>query len=347
MEKFKEKIKKKNLFVSEEFTYKQYVDQLKLLETIICQEVFKDTYNEKFRIADAISSAKCYSISNKIDNSETYYKGISAMKQLEKELAITLSGMKAETHVDHLLTKFVTRDDFKKYKGIYLNNGLENTEIDNLVLTKDGFLLLEIKNIKTDATISKDGRLFVDKACSYEQIPLGEKMERKRNLFKSEIKNILKKKGVHMDIELQSLIVFNEPRYKKCYIHNQSDECWCTSGQLANIVNNLENTFPYSDEQLKILEECCEEFETHQKTFLINYDIKSMLDDISDLMDLINLSREEKTRVVSVKKDKKVNIKDKISFNSSFGIPKLNIGLSFLIVFMLIQSTVSSRITKY
>ena len=204
--------------------------------------------------------------------------------------------------------------------------------------------MLEIKNIKSDVQISEEGRLFVDGDCSFEQIPLGEKMNRKRNLFKSEIKKALKQKGVHIDIELHSLIVFNEPRSTKCYITNHSDEKWCKSNQLGYIVNEFSNKFPYSTDQLNILKECCEEFETHQKRFAVNYDVESTIDDICSLFYLLETYKNSTTddKASNKKSDSLENLfKTKLNF-----FPKLNTMACLLVTTLIGVSLISNSFVK-
>ena len=111
MRNLKEEIKKQNIFRSIDFTYEEYVNQLIQLQKTICKFTFNDEYHEQFRIGDAITKVKCYAISKGLNNSEIYYKGMNALKLIEKELAITFSGKKAENHVDNILKKYVTRDD--------------------------------------------------------------------------------------------------------------------------------------------------------------------------------------------------------------------------------------------
>lgn len=346
MRSLKEEIKKQKILKSIDFTYEEYVNQLIQLQKTICQFSFKNEYNEQFRIGDAITKIKCFAISKGLNDSEIYYKGMKSLKLIEKELAITFSGKKAENHVDNILKKYVTRDDFSSYRGIYLNNGSEDTEIDNLILTKNGFLLLEIKNIKSDVQISEEGRLFVDGDCSFEQIPLGEKMNRKRNLFKAEIKKALKRKGVHIDIDLRSLIVFNEPRGTKYYITNYSNEKWCKSTQLGYIVNEFSNKFPYSTDQLNILKECCEEFETHQKRFAINYDIESTIDDICSLFDFLEAHRNSITDTkVSNKSNAKKSLKSLFKTKLIF-FPKLNPIACILATTLIGTSIISNSFVK-
>lgn len=318
MTRLEDEIRYNNIFTSKKFTYEQYVNQLVKLQELICHRVFKKEYHEAFRLDDAISEIRKRAIINNLDNTNAFFNGIAALKLISKQLAISFSGKKAENHVDAILKKYVTREDFVCYRGIYLNDGIEDTEIDNLILTKNGFLLLEIKNIKSDVRISEDGRLFVDGDCSFEQTPLAEKMDRKRRLFKSEIKRLLKEKRVHIDIDLQTRIVFNEPKNSKFYITNCSNEKWCKSSQLAYIVNDFSNKFPYSDEQYGILKSCCEEFERHQKLFVINYDIDETLNSVCALIDLIEFE------------DEKVSKKNRDVFSANRPLEKFPISLPLL-----------------
>ena len=92
MKKLSEKIKEKNIFISDEFTYEQYVNQLIQLQVLICQEVFKEKYNIRFRITDAIAKLREHMIEGTIPENEIYYKGVKALQQIEKELAVSFSG---------------------------------------------------------------------------------------------------------------------------------------------------------------------------------------------------------------------------------------------------------------
>lgn len=347
MIKIKDSIKESKIFVANEFTYEEYVSNLVKLQEIICKFAFKENYHEAFRMEDAVSEFRKKAIIYNLDKTDEFYQGNKALKLIAKELAISFSGKKAENHVDNILQKYITRNDFTSYRGIYLDNGIENTEIDNLILTKNGFLLLEVKNIKSDVQISEEGRLYVDGDCSYEQIPLAEKMERKRRLFKEEIKKALKEKGVHIDIELQSRIVFNEPMNSKFYINNFSEEKWCKSSQISYIVNNLYSKFPYSEEQLRVLKECCEEFEVHQKNFSINYDIEETLNNICILIDLIEMKESEKLSNKKHKKEepKKVLFENlKTLFNPlSLLNPELSLATLTLITTTLAANTLSRK----
>ena len=292
-----------NVFVSNEYTYFEFVEQLKKMQELTNKRVFKDEYHPVFRIDDATHELKKKAIRLNLTETEEFNKGIASLKVLEKELAISASGKKAEDRVDGLIKKYVTRPDVNNYRGIYLSNGVEDTEIDNVILTKDGIIILEVKNIKSDVTISEEGRLFIGKDSSYEQNPLVEKMNRKRKLFKDELKKTLKAKGVHIDIFLDSYVVFNEPYKTKCYVNNYSEEKWCKSTHIASIINNHTSTISYSDHELNILRECLSEFETCKKRFVPEFDPQTVKTDISSLIDAI----EKATREENIAPYQKIN----------------------------------------
>lgn len=279
-----------NIFVKNDFTYFEYVNQLNKMQEIINKRVFKHEYHPVFRIDDARHELKKKSIRFNLTEKPEFGKAIANLKLIEKELAISSAGKKAEDRVDTLLNKYVKRTDYINFRGIYLvNDDKEDTEIDSLILTKNGIILLEIKNIKNDVTISEEGRLFIGNDCSYEQTPLVEKMNRKRRLFKEEIKKSLKAKGVHIDITLDSFIVFNEAYNKQCYVNNRSDEKWCKSNKLPYIINQHTNSVPYSDNEFAILKECLLEFETKKKLFVSDLDFHFIKESISNLVELVEI----------------------------------------------------------
>lgn len=206
-----EELNNNNIFVDNKFTYYEFVDQIKKFNEIIAQKAFKEEYHPSFGIEDVMLELKKKVIKYDLLNSYEYKYGIKALKDLDKQLRISMAGKKAEDRVNNLLDKYVTRDDYMKLSNVYLYNGYEDSEIDNVILTKNGFILLEVKNIKDDVRISEEGRLFIGKDCSYEQYTFSAKMDRKRNLFKQQIKKALKEKGFHINITLDTYVVFNDP----------------------------------------------------------------------------------------------------------------------------------------
>lgn len=293
-----EELNNNNIFVDNKFTYYEFVDQIKKFNEIIAQKAFKEEYHPSFGIEDVMLELKKKVIKYDLLNSYEYKYGIKALKDLDKQLRISMAGKKAEDRVNNLLDKYVTRDDYMKLSNVYLYNGYEDSEIDNVILTKNGFILLEVKNIKDDVRISEEGRLFIGKDCSYEQYTFSAKMDRKRNLFKQQIKKALKEKGFHINITLDTYVVFNDP-WNNCRISNYSEEKWCKSNKIAYIVNDHYNPFPYSDSEFEILKECLYTFSTNKKYFNIDLDIELAKQDVCALFDLIEkhipvISKEDK-----------------------------------------------------
>lgn len=327
-----EELNENNIFTSDTFTYYEYVDQLTKLQTFITKRVFKESYHSLYGIEDVATELKKKAIEFDVFEDEHYSRCLKAIKTVQKELAISSSGKKAEDRVNKMLSNYVNRKDFVNYPNLYISNDNGNTEIDNVILTRNGIILLEVKNIKSDATISRDGRLFIDNDCSYEKMPLAKKMEYKRNLFKSELKKFLKAKGICIDIMVDSLIVFNNSDLKKHFINNQSDEAHCTTNELAKIIDDYEEYIPYSLNQFEILNECLSKFSHKKKPFKTNVNFTIIKQNLSYFIDLIEEKELElhciktvETNESKTKEEMRMNTHmDKvISKLAGFGVPIL------------------------
>lgn len=307
-----------NIFTSNDFTYYEYVDQLTKFQDYITKRALGARYHKSLRLDDAIHELKMRAIQSNIQDSHEYFEGLNALKEIQKELAISASGKKGEDKVDQLLTKYVSRPDYANYRGIYLDDGIENTEIDNVILTKDGFVLLEVKNIKTNIKISEEGRMFYGRDCSYEEATLAEKMERKRNLFKKELKKAVKEKGFCIDIIVDSYVVFNEP-YKANYriIDDYHEEPWCKSNGIAYKINNHESSVQYTNHEFEILNECLQEMETCKKTFITDLDLEAIKYDVAILLEKIEQA--EETNAFNQQPAVDVNLLKDMSASTSFG----------------------------
>lgn len=290
-----------NIFTNNSYTYYEYVRQLNSLEHLLGEATFKEEYDKAYKFDDIKYEIKRRCINLGLTESDEYRKGMYALSQLNSQSCISHSGKKAEDQVSNVLSKYVTRKDYESYRGIYLidENG-EDTEIDNLILTKDGLLLLEIKKISSDACIERDGRLYVDAGVTHDSVPLAEKMDRKRKILKHMLKKALRDKGVSIDIDLDSFIVFYQPRNCRYRIQNFSKEKWCTSAKLPYIVNQKETVIPYTDEQFEILKECLSNFETNKKGFVSKLDMVQMKEDAINLVELVNSKQPKVSKIKKI-----------------------------------------------
>ena len=94
---------------------------------------------------------------------------------------------------------------------MFVSDGVEQTEIDSVVLTKNGFIILEIKNAKEDITLAPDGRILFNNSSCYHDISIGEKMDKKRRLLKKRLEEEFANRGIEKEVKMDSLLVFSTP----------------------------------------------------------------------------------------------------------------------------------------
>ena len=312
MKDLRKELDNKQIFISKTFTYGDFVNQLFELQNVLCTSLFGENYDKSLRMGDLIYKVKQDAIEKGMTQDEDYYQGIKALKELEKQIAISVSGKKAEDNIDFILKKYVTRDDFVSYRNVYLEADGEGTEIDHLVLTKDGFIILEIKNIKSDVTIDEEGRMFIGNDSSYDQATLIEKMDRKKRMLYNKIKKSLKSKGYCIDVDIDAYVVFNERyRDKKHYINNYSDIRYLRSSNIGRFVQNHHNNFGYSDDEFDILKQCCSELPTDKKQFKTDIDYISVREKVCVLFDKVYGSVEHENPKTVIEEKKHIENKKK------------------------------------
>ena len=93
------------------------------------------------------------------------HNGVLTMKKLAKEMAITMSGAKGENLVSRTL-EYLNRPNTQIFRNVYITDGIDETELDGIVLTDNGVIILEVKKVKSDLTLTEDGRMvFAGDEC--------------------------------------------------------------------------------------------------------------------------------------------------------------------------------------
>lgn len=179
---------------------------------MICKLIAKDSYYEGMRINDAINIVENKAREKKIISDHVVRDGINAMKTLGKEIAITISGLNSETRVTNTLNE-INRSDVSVNSNVQVTDGNSGTELDKVILTDSGIIILEIKAAKSNIVFTEDGRMLHGTAC-YDKIPLGEKMVLKRKLLKKSLEYEISKRELDIPVFIDSYIVISAPNGK-------------------------------------------------------------------------------------------------------------------------------------
>ena len=213
-----------------------------------------------------------------------FNKGLYSLNQLDKEISVSISGKRAENRVTRTLD-FVTKPCYK-YRNIYITDETRETELDNLVLTKDGFIILEVKSVKEDITITENGRMVYSGRC-YHDISICDKLQDKEDLLRVELEKKMAEKGISIPIRIDSYLVLSAPRNVFINVNNKCKKIkYRFTSVLPGTIDNYCSTEQYSDDDLSTLDHLINELETQKKCFDLPLDFDTIRAGIAGALDL-------------------------------------------------------------
>ena len=174
------------LLMDSELTMTECADQLRQFEQIVCKMVSGDAYHEWMQFDEAAVVLQNIARKQGLGSDPAVRKSVNALKKLAKETAITMSGTKGKNKIAKTL-EYMSRPNSKVFRNVYVSDGQKSDEIDEVVLTDEGVIILEVKKVKSDFTLTEDGKMVLADGACYDDIPLCKKMHNKRMLLKYNI----------------------------------------------------------------------------------------------------------------------------------------------------------------
>lgn len=283
-EQYIAKMEESNLLMEQEMTFVEYSESLIQFQDMVTKVVMGDDYEEGMRIDEAIYRLEAKARAKGINYDHQFRKGIAALRTVSKEIAISLSGKKAENIVARTL-EFVERPNTTMYRNVYISNGMEETELDNVILTDSGVVILEVKNTKDNVTITEQGRLLHSGDECYDKQPLCEKMQKKRRLLKERLEAVMAEKNLNIPIRVESFIVFSTPKGVRIEVDDRFHrEKWCYRTGLKNKIEYYIGLASYSQDQLKELDVALSEIETQVKRFALTVNFNDIRTDVAEAL---------------------------------------------------------------
>lgn len=283
-----EKLQQADILTSKETTFTKYTDDLLRFQDVIVPIVMGDDYIPGMRVEEAIVRMQSTARSKGLIGDPTVMNGIKSLKTVNKELHICMAGRKGENLVAKTL-EYVSRPEVKVYRNVYLTDGKDETELDAVVTTDSGVIILEIKKTKDDLTITKDGRLVHSGDECYEKKPISEKMRTKRRLLKERLDLECARKGFSTPVMVDSYIVFVTPKGIRINIEdNYKEEKWCFRTSLNHRINGYMSDVYYPEEQIDTINYILGDLECQKKSFVLDIDYVSVAKDFADAMGLLN-----------------------------------------------------------
>ena len=274
--------------------------------------VFTD--GEKHRTDESIVELERMARSKQVEKDPQFRKGIAAIRQIHKEISISVAGKHGEERVSRTL-EYITRPCYK-YRNIYITDGERETELDNLILTENGLTILEVKNVKTDITINENGRILYDNQC-YHDISICDKMQDKRDLLKAEIEKRMNEKGLYIPVSIDSYLVLSTQRGVRIKVTDLCEkEKYCFRPSLPYVIDGIRANEGLSEEEMRDLDAIISKMETQKKCFDLKLDFNQIRANIAGALEVcmddttIDTTTEEQEKMVATQKSEATPIVD-------------------------------------
>lgn len=273
-EEFIREMESSNALMSRKSTFKEYVPEMVQFQNMICKMIAGDAYHEYMRYDEALFIMESKARKSGLRSHPAVHNGVLTMKKLVKEMAITMSGAKGENLVSRTL-EFLDRPNTQVFNNVYITDGVDETELDGIVLTDNGVIILEVKKVKNDLTLTEEGRMVFAGAECHDKVPLGEKMAIKRRLLKNRLEKAVADRGLNIPVYVDSFIVFSAPKGQFIKVddkYHREKHCFRTG--LNKKIENYLGCAYYKANHLAQLGEILSEMETNVKRFEpdLNYD---------------------------------------------------------------------------
>lgn len=304
-EDFIREMESSNVLMSRECTFKEYVSEIVQFQDMICKMISGDNYHEGMHMDEARFIMESTARKRGLRNHPAVHNGVLTMKKLAKEMAITMSGAKGENLVSRTL-KFLNRPNTQIFRNVYITDGVDETELDDIVLTDNGVIILEVKKVKSNLTLTEDGRMvFAGNEC-YDKVPLAQKMALKRRLLKKHLEKAVHDKGLNIPVYVDSFIVFSAPKGQFIKVDDKYHrEKYCFRTGLNKKIESYIGCAYYKTEQLAQLGEIFSEMESNVKCFEteLNYDEvrRSLAEALAVLQEMPE--KQEETTMVAKKSE--------------------------------------------
>lgn len=256
------------IMVRTHMTSKERLDGLCAYQELALQKIFNAEHATNLRFKDGIVHIKHLAKEKGLTNSPVVKQSIADMKMLSKEIAIAISGQSGEQTVSRSLN-YANRHIIA-IPNITLCDGEHKSELDQVIVTSNGILILEVKNHKTDITISETGcicnaanRVLTDKC-------LGDQMNRKRYLLRSKLERAMQDTQMSIPVHIDSFVVFSSSSVTVTDKYHQ--EKYCFSAGLPHEIEKYSSDVSYTDAQMETLTNMIRSIAEEEDAYYVDMD---------------------------------------------------------------------------
>lgn len=222
-------------FVKDTYHKTEVLPELFALQSELVEKTFEE--------GTATSELKIWDVERRLDEMNTECGGVATIqiesfkkdcKYICNLIKAEISGNRGETKAFDSLSRI--RGEHIILKNIELSNAESRSELDAVVITRNGAFIVEVKNTSRNIFIDEEGNYYRTGEFLRWDSNIGEKMQVKKNL----LREVLDEKGL-VDIPIYEIVVFTNNRVEvqnKCATLKT-----CFLSQLPYIIDKCRDTF--------------------------------------------------------------------------------------------------------
>lgn len=241
-------------------------------QEMILRLVFNDDHATNLRLWDVSAHFRDLASEKGSEDAPVVVQAIEDMETVAKEIAMAISGASGEHQVAKSL-RYVRRN-IVALPNISLCDGEDKTELDQVVITSNGILILEVKNYKKDITISEAGQIYGPCNKRYSDKNLGEQMNVKRFLLRSKLEAALAAAELEIPVHIESWVVFSDPNISVTDLYRQERYCFKTS--LSHEIDAFQSDVYYTADQMRSIAAAISEFAEKDEHYDVGLDFDSI-----------------------------------------------------------------------
>ena len=252
----------------------------------------KELVEKTFGEASGISELKIWDVERRLDEMNTECGGIvtEQLETLKRDckcisnlIKAEISGNRGEAKAFDSLSRI--RGEHIILKNIELSNDDTRSELDAVVLTRNGAFIIEVKNTSRDIFIDENGNYYRTGEFLKWDSHIGKKMETR----KVHLRGVLDAKGL-TGVPIYEIVVFTNSRIE---VQNKCSSLQtCFLSQLPYIVNKYSNT-AISTSEMELASHAISEANS-EKPYPFDFDVEAFKMNFGNILATLENAKETK-----------------------------------------------------
>lgn len=296
------KLKRNPLVLQDKITRPEMIQEMDDFQATISQLVFPNDDPSSIQTDDIKCRITYLARKYGIENDPVIIDVANELNDFHKEMSITKSGQIGEDILSSFINKS-HRPSTYSFKNITLYDEAtdEETEIDNLILTDDGLIILEAKRVKENVTLDHEGHLVhANGECYDRNKSVTSKMKLKRNLLEKKLEEL----GINFNYKIDTCLVLITPLGKNIKCKNlYGRQKIKYVNQIPSLIEHFSSYYSLKSEQKDQLLNALSNMETNKKQDFIKFDYVQMVTDLEEALSLLEYKQIDAEKQIHPQKE--------------------------------------------